>query len=139
MAASVNTLTKYVCSQTRQMRLVDAWNRQKQVSVFQKSAARMPDVEEHACNTTKGTNLPWVEKYRPNGLQELISHEDIISTIRFVQGGNVAYLYNMPQNIFDLSGPSSSRTDCPTCSSMARLGLVNIAVLFPSSSAASKD
>ena len=42
----------------------------------------MPDAEEHACNTTKGTNLPWVEKYRPNGLQELISHEDIISTIR---------------------------------------------------------
>ena len=42
----------------------------------------MPDAEEHACNKTKGTNLPWVEKYRPNGLQELISHEDIISTIR---------------------------------------------------------
>jgi len=27
-------------------------------------------------------NLPWVEKYRPNALEELISHEDIISTIR---------------------------------------------------------
>jgi len=27
-------------------------------------------------------NLPWVEKYRPNALDELISHEDIISTIR---------------------------------------------------------
>ena len=27
-------------------------------------------------------NLPWVEKYRPNALQELISHEDIIGTIR---------------------------------------------------------
>jgi len=27
-------------------------------------------------------NLPWVEKYRPNALKELISHEDIISTIR---------------------------------------------------------
>ena len=27
-------------------------------------------------------NLPWVEKYRPNALQELISHEDIIKTIR---------------------------------------------------------
>ena len=58
----------------------------------------MPDVEEHACNTTKGTNLPWVEKYRPNGLQELISHEDIISTIRFVQGANVSYLYNMSKH-----------------------------------------
>jgi len=27
-------------------------------------------------------NLPWVEKYRPNALDELISHEDIVSTIR---------------------------------------------------------
>merc|ERR1712117_800162 len=27
-------------------------------------------------------NLPWVEKYRPSGLGELISHEDIIRTIR---------------------------------------------------------
>jgi len=27
-------------------------------------------------------NLPWVEKYRPNALDELISHEDIINTIR---------------------------------------------------------
>lgn len=30
----------------------------------------------------KDLNLPWVEKYRPNALNELISHEDIISTIR---------------------------------------------------------
>jgi len=42
----------------------------------------MPEVTEHQSNTTKGANLPWVEKYRPNGLQELISHEDIITTIR---------------------------------------------------------
>lgn len=27
-------------------------------------------------------NLPWVEKYRPNALDELISHEEIISTIK---------------------------------------------------------
>lgn len=26
-------------------------------------------------------NLPWVEKYRPSGLNELISHTDIINTI----------------------------------------------------------
>jgi replication factor C subunit 3/5 len=31
---------------------------------------------------TKRINLPWVEKYRPSALQELISHEDIIKTIR---------------------------------------------------------
>jgi replication factor C subunit 3/5 len=42
----------------------------------------MPEQVEHESNATKGTNLPWVEKYRPNGLQELISHEDIITTIR---------------------------------------------------------
>ena len=35
---------------------------------------KMPD-QEHV-------NLPWVEKYRPNALDELISHEDIVSTIR---------------------------------------------------------
>ncbi|TRY62572.1 hypothetical protein TCAL_00479 [Tigriopus californicus] len=33
-------------------------------------------------NPTQHQNLPWVEKYRPNALKELISHEDIISTIR---------------------------------------------------------
>ena len=27
-----------------------------------------------------GQNLPWVEKYRPEGLQDVIAHEDIIST-----------------------------------------------------------
>ena len=27
-------------------------------------------------------NLPWVEKYRPNALEELISHDDIVRTIR---------------------------------------------------------
>merc|ERR1712137_850088 len=28
-----------------------------------------------------GQNLPWVEKYRPEGLQDVIAHEDIISTV----------------------------------------------------------
>ncbi len=32
--------------------------------------------------TPAASNLPWVEKYRPNALQELISHDDIIKTIR---------------------------------------------------------
>ncbi|CAB4036625.1 replication factor C subunit 5 isoform X1 [Paramuricea clavata] len=30
----------------------------------------------------ESSNLPWVEKYRPNNLDELISHKDIIKTIR---------------------------------------------------------
>merc|ERR1712156_24659 len=41
-----------------------------------KEIKRMPESET--------PNLPWVEKYRPNGLDELISHEDIITTIRTI-------------------------------------------------------
>jgi len=38
-------------------------------------------------------NLPWVEKYRPNALDELISHEDIIATIRnFIQQEKLPHL-----------------------------------------------
>jgi len=38
-------------------------------------------------------NLPWVEKYRPNALNELISHEDIISTIRtFIAADKLPHL-----------------------------------------------
>jgi len=41
----------------------------------------------------ENTNLPWVEKYRPNALQELISHEDIISTIRtFIKQDKLPHL-----------------------------------------------
>ena len=29
------------------------------------------------------SNLPWVEKYRPKQLDDLISHTDIISTSQF--------------------------------------------------------
>ena len=35
-------------------------------------------------------NLPWVEKYRPNSLDDLISHEDIIRT------SNVPCLFSLP-------------------------------------------
>ncbi|KAJ3020284.1 hypothetical protein HKX48_001055 [Thoreauomyces humboldtii] len=38
-------------------------------------------------------NLPWVEKYRPTHLNELISHQDIISTItRFIDEGRLPHL-----------------------------------------------
>jgi replication factor C subunit 3/5 len=38
-------------------------------------------------------NLPWVEKYRPNALDELISHEDIINTIRtFIKKDKLPHL-----------------------------------------------
>lgn len=38
-------------------------------------------------------NLPWVEKYRPKKLEDLVSHEDIIKTIRkFIQEDQVPHL-----------------------------------------------
>ena len=38
-------------------------------------------------------NLPWVEKYRPNALEELISHDDIVRTIRkFISQVNMLVL-----------------------------------------------
>ncbi|PVD39041.1 hypothetical protein C0Q70_01668 [Pomacea canaliculata] len=41
----------------------------------------------------KTTNLPWVEKYRPAHLDDLISHKDIISTIsRFVKEERLPHL-----------------------------------------------
>ncbi|RXG59986.1 Replication factor C subunit 5 [Armadillidium vulgare] len=41
----------------------------------------------------KNKNLPWVEKYRPKSLDDLISHEQIISTInRFINEGHLPHL-----------------------------------------------
>lgn len=43
--------------------------------------------------TDKEANLPWVEKYRPKKLEDLVSHEDIIKTIRkFIQEDQVPHL-----------------------------------------------
>ncbi|XP_071946391.1 replication factor C subunit 5-like [Antedon mediterranea] len=39
------------------------------------------------------TNLPWVEKYRPNKLEELIAHTDIINTInKFMKADRLPHL-----------------------------------------------
>lgn len=39
------------------------------------------------------SQLPWVEKYRPSGLQDLLSHKDIISTIeKFISSGQLPHL-----------------------------------------------
>ncbi|XP_015605396.1 replication factor C subunit 5 [Cephus cinctus] len=44
-------------------------------------------------NSKKGTSLPWVEKYRPAKLDDLISHEDIISTInKFIKEDQLPHL-----------------------------------------------
>ena len=51
------------------------------------------DGETAAAPPAKAVNLPWVEKYRPSGLDELISHEDIIRTIRkFMDEGRLPHL-----------------------------------------------
>ncbi|CAG5125534.1 unnamed protein product [Candidula unifasciata] len=43
--------------------------------------------------TTPSSNLPWVEKYRPKQLDDLISHKDIISTIqKFVTEDRLPHL-----------------------------------------------
>jgi len=43
--------------------------------------------------TVPSINLPWVEKYRPNKLEDLISHEEIINTIKkFLKEGRLPHL-----------------------------------------------
>lgn len=43
--------------------------------------------------TGDGTNIPWVEKYRPQNLSDLISHKEIINTIqRFIQEDRLPHL-----------------------------------------------
>ncbi|KJE89505.1 replication factor C 5 [Capsaspora owczarzaki ATCC 30864] len=54
-------------------------------------AVAEPSRVRGAASTNK--NLPWVEKYRPSSLDELISHKDIISTIdRFITEDRVPHL-----------------------------------------------
>lgn len=46
----------------------------------------------HASGATN-ENLPWVEKYRPSSLGELISHTDILNTIsRLLASGQLPHL-----------------------------------------------
>jgi DNA polymerase III delta prime subunit len=49
----------------------------------------------------KKNNLPWIEKYRPNELSEIISHEHIVQTIK-----NFMKTKNMPHLL--LYGPSGT-------------------------------
>jgi replication factor C subunit 3/5 len=37
-------------------------------------------VSIHGLDSATGANLPWIEKFRPKGLDEIISNEDIIAT-----------------------------------------------------------
>merc|ERR1712013_666904 len=50
-------------------------------------------VESHTMPVLEESNLPWVEKYRPISLDDLISHKDIISTIqRFINEDKLPHL-----------------------------------------------
>ncbi|KAJ2019980.1 Subunit of heteropentameric Replication factor C (RF-C) [Coemansia sp. RSA 376] len=43
--------------------------------------------------STGGDNLPWVEKYRPSSLDELVSQRDIVDTLqRFIDDGKLPHL-----------------------------------------------
>ena len=57
-----------------------SWKQKVQKVQVPASSKKLVKMEES--KETRKANLPWVEKYRPNALQELISHEDIIKTIR---------------------------------------------------------
>ncbi|XP_011432740.2 replication factor C subunit 5-like [Crassostrea angulata] len=49
--------------------------------------------KEYPTTDRNNPNLPWVEKYRPKQLDELISHKDIISTIdKFVKEDRLPHL-----------------------------------------------
>ncbi len=37
-------------------------------------------------NGTDENNLPWVEKYRPKSLSDVVSHQDIIGTSKVIFG-----------------------------------------------------
>ena len=54
---------------------------------------RIADIYTMTESEKSSPNLPWVEKYRPNALDELISHEDIINTIRtFIKNDKLPHL-----------------------------------------------
>ena len=42
---------------------------------------------------SEGPQMPWVEKYRPSKLEDLVAHEDIISIItRLIDNDNLPHL-----------------------------------------------
>ena len=49
------------------------------------------------------SQLPWVEKYRPNSLQDLIAHEEIISILnKLIESNKLPHLlfHGPPGNLF---------------------------------------
>ena len=49
-------------------------------------------------------SLPWVEKYRPNSLEELIAHEEIINILnKLIESNKVCALTLLSKSIFLIS------------------------------------
>jgi hypothetical protein len=44
----------------------------------------LPSKEKGKLKAVCHSGLPWVEKYRPNDLSDLVSHQEIINTSNFV-------------------------------------------------------
>jgi replication factor C subunit 3/5 len=57
-------------------------------------------------DTKLNKNLPFVERYRPSGLEDIISHTEIVQTIRkFIEGKT------MPHLLF-YGPPGTGKTSC---------------------------
>lgn len=55
------------------------------------SKGKQPDLPSHERNGAE--NLPWVEKYRPSSLDELVSQSDIVDTLqRFIDDGKLPHM-----------------------------------------------
>ena len=57
----------------------------------------MDIVQDESCNSKGGdgarSQLPWVEKYRPNSLQDLIAHDEIISILnKLIESNKLPHL-----------------------------------------------
>lgn len=51
----------------------------------------------------KSSDLPWIEKYRPSSLDELIAHEEIINILnKLIESNKLPHLlfYGPPGNLF---------------------------------------
>ncbi|RHZ86866.1 hypothetical protein Glove_43g13 [Diversispora epigaea] len=60
---------------------------------FSSSAKGKSKLKYEGVPPTGKDNLPWVEKYRPQTLEEIVSHEDVVSTIeRFIEKDRVPHL-----------------------------------------------
>ena len=51
------------------------------------------DDDDNKIKSKNSKNIPWVEKYRPSSLDNIISHQNIISTLRkFIQNKTMPHL-----------------------------------------------